>query len=104
MVKVEEGEEDGNEKNKKVWKDCNVEALIVVCQGDGAPILLKMQKKKWVKFSLDNVFQVMFAWNFRSKDKKFRIRIGSIRGPLKDLQPFDFSPLSPNVHLGVNNS
>jgi hypothetical protein len=40
MVKVEEGEEDGNEKSRKVWKDCNVGALIVVCQGDGVPNLL----------------------------------------------------------------
>jgi hypothetical protein len=32
-------EEDGNEKSRKVWEDCNVAALIVVCQGDGAPKL-----------------------------------------------------------------
>ncbi len=40
MVKVEEGEEDGNDKSTKFWKDCNVKALIVVCQWDGVPKLL----------------------------------------------------------------
>jgi hypothetical protein len=35
----ENGEEDGNEKIRKFRKDCNVEALIVICQGDGAPKL-----------------------------------------------------------------
>jgi hypothetical protein len=31
MMKVEEGEVDGDEKSKKNWKDYDVEALITLC-------------------------------------------------------------------------
>jgi hypothetical protein len=47
-------EEDGNEKSRKAWKDCNVVALIVVCQGDGTPKLFKMQKNMFPPFQTPN--------------------------------------------------
>ncbi len=46
LVKVEEDEVDGDEKSKKIWKDCNVKALIILCGGDGAKICQECQKEK----------------------------------------------------------